>query len=417
MRVLINAFACSPYRGSECAVGWNIPMALAHLHDVTVICGDLKSAQSNWRDLSAYGLNKIPFAVEYVAPTKLISLLERLHRIPGLWFLYYVAYNLWQRKAYVRARKLHLKRPFDVAHQLNMIGYREPGYMWGLGIPFVWGPIGGAPNEPWAYMELFSLSGCIKVGCRTLLNEIQKRICWRARLAAARARKLWVVTSADEEMVSVIWHRPCERCLETGIVPQKAAFVRKWAPSEPLRLVWSGIHTSRKALPILLHALARINGKVDFRLDVLGEGPESASWRKLAAQLGIADRLTWRGRIDHDAALLCMDEAHVLAFTSIKEGTPHVVTEAVSLGLPVICHDACGMGTVVTETCGIKIPLKEPKTSIAGFASALLQLAHNPRDVETLSQGTLLRAKELSWATKASVIARGYAEAIEATHA
>lgn len=412
MRVLINAFACSPYRGSECAVGWNIPKELARLHDVTVVCGDLKAERPNWRDLADYGLDKIPFTVAYVAPSRLMTWLERAHRLPGLWFLYYAAYNLWQRKALRRARALQKGRPFDVVHQLNMIGYREPGYLWTLGIPFVWGPIGGAPNEPWAYRSLFSLAGRFKVGMRTVMNEIQKRVCWRARLAARRARKLWVVTAADERMVAEIWHRPCVRCLETGVEWQNGACVRKWTANETLRLVWSGIHTSRKALPILLHALANVNRTLDFRLEILGEGPETETWKCLAVQLGLSDKLTWHGRITHDAALQRMNKAHMLMFTSIKEGTPHVVAEAISLGLPVICHDACGMGTLVTESCGVKIPLKDSATSIVGFANALTQIEQHPEWVERMSCGAIERAKELTWSKKAQEVSQGYVEAL-----
>ena len=42
-------------------------------------------------------------------------------------------------------------------HQLNMIGFREPGYLWKLsqenGVPFVWGPIGGQKQFPTAYLQ------------------------------------------------------------------------------------------------------------------------------------------------------------------------------------------------------------------------------------------------------------------------
>lgn len=413
MRVLINAFACSPYRGSECAVGWNIPKELARHHEVTVICGDLKKARPNWHDLADYGFGRIPFAVAYVAPTGAISLLERLHRLPGLWFLYYVAYNLWQRRAYRKARELQSVRMFDVVHQLNMIGYREPGYLWKLDAPFVWGPIGGAPNEPWAFRSLLTPTGRIKTGLRTVLNEVQKRLSFRARRAAKRARKLWAVTAADEEMIRDIWGCACSRCVETGLtLPDKAMPVHHLASGEVLRIVWSGVHTSRKALPVLLHALAKLpQGSV--HVDILGEGPETESWKRLALTLQVDNVLSWRGHVPHDKALQIMMSCQVLVFPSLKEGTPHVVAEALSLGLPVVCHDACGMGTLVTETCGIKIPLKDSETSIAGFADALRRLLVHSELVEKLSRGALARAQELTWAAKASEISCGYGDVVE----
>ena len=411
---MINAFACSPYRGSEAAVGWNIPRELARLHEVTVLCGDLRAERPNWTDLTSYGLDRVPFRVAYVAPTRFISLLERLHRLPGCWILYYAAYNLWQRRAYRKARELQAEKPFDVVHQLNMIGYREPGYLWKLAVPFVWGPVGGAPNAPGAFLRLFTGTGRLKVGLRTLLNEVQKRLCLRARRAAKRARKIWAVTAADEEMIRSVWGCACTRCAETGLtLPDKAAVaVHHLAPGEVLRIVWSGVHTSRKALPILLRALAKLpRGAV--HVDILGGGPETAAWQKLAHALEIEDVLVWHGRVPHDKALQIMASCHVLVFPSLKEGTPHVVAEALSLGLPVVCHDACGMGTLVTETCGVKIPLRDPETSIAGFADALRRLLNRPEQVAALSRGALERAKGLTWAAKAAEISRGYEESAE----
>ncbi|HBO99413.1 MAG TPA: hypothetical protein DD637_06215 [Verrucomicrobia bacterium] len=412
MRVLINAFACSPYRGSEAAVGWNIPRELAHLHEVTVLCGDLRAERPNWTDLTSYGLDRVPFRVAYVAPTRFISLLERLHRLPGCWILYYAAYNLWQRRAYRKARELQAEKPFDVVHQLNMIGYREPGYLWKLAVPFVWGPVGGAPNAPGAFLRLFTGTGRLKVGLRTLLNEVQKRLCLRARRAAKRARKIWAVTAADEEMIRSVWGRACTRMLEVGTDSTLPGTVHHLAPGEVLRIVWSGVHTSRKALPVLLHALARLPKGV-VHVDILGEGPETVAWQKLAHRLGVEGALAWIGKKPRNEALDKMREAHVLACPSIKEASSVVVIEALSLGLPVVCHDACGMGTLVTETCGVKIPLRDPETSIAGFADALRRLLNRPEQVAALSRGALERAKGLTWAAKAAEISRGYEESAE----
>jgi len=50
MRILISAYYCSPYRGGESAVGWQVATELANHHDVTVVCGcppAWKSSTSN----------------------------------------------------------------------------------------------------------------------------------------------------------------------------------------------------------------------------------------------------------------------------------------------------------------------------------------------------------------------------------
>jgi glycosyltransferase involved in cell wall biosynthesis len=182
-----------------------------------------------------------------------------------------------------------------------------------------------------------------------------------------------------------------------------------------LRLAWSGQHIGRKALPILLQALAVLRSE-QLKLDqvprvevvVLGEGPETERWKAKAQRLGIADCIRWTGMLPHAAALREVAESDAMAFTSIQEGTPHAVLESLSLAVPVLCHDACGMGVAVNDDCGIKLPMIDPASSIAGFADAIRRLALEPGLVDRLSSGALRRAAELSWDNKARHIAERY---------
>ena len=448
MEILISAYAFSPYCGSECAVGWNIVTRMAKYHGVTVLCGDVSDRLRTKKDLDKFFAENPAIEnlhIEYVEPNRVIRWIERIHRIPGFWGLYYVAYNLWQRKAYGRARELISKSPdpcpFDIVHQLNMIGYREPGYLWKLGVPFFWGPVGGASNEPLAFRSLFSFSGCVKVFLRTMLNETQKRLSFRSKKAARAARKIWAVTTDDLRMFKTLWGVSVEQMNEAGTEHEKTAVARKWDGISPLRIVWSGIHTPRKALPILLHAIAEMeNGRDNINtqksrvdrgashdrnpvlplttgglhlmspvcIDVLGGGAETDAWKKCAKKLGIDNMVTWHGTVPRDKALELMNQAHVSVITSLKEATSIVLLEALSLGLPVICHDACGMGVAVTEDCGIKVQLKDPETSILGFKAAICGLLAHPERIEALSRGALKRAEELSWERKTRQIAAAY---------
>jgi glycosyltransferase involved in cell wall biosynthesis len=111
-------------------------------------------------------------------------------------------------------------------------------------------------------------------------------------------------------------------------------------------------------------------------------------------------------------ALEIMATGHVFVHTSVKEGTPHVVVEALCLGIPVICHDACGMGIAVDARCGLKIPLADPATSVEGFRTALLRLIEEPQLLETLSEGAFARAAELDWDTKVNRFLAAYSEAL-----
>jgi glycosyltransferase involved in cell wall biosynthesis len=197
---------------------------------------------------------------------------------------------------------------------------------------------------------------------------------------------------------------------ETGTSVRADASPKRRDGRRPLRVVWSGSHIGRKALPILLYALAKRQNGVndDVEIVVLGDGPESGRWRTLAGRLGLAGHIRWTGALPRADALAEVASGDVLAFTGVQEGTPHAGLEALSLGLPVGCHDACGMGTAVTADCGVKVPLRDPRTSVDGFRAAIRRLASDALEFGRLSEGALRRAEQLSWDAKVREIANTY---------
>lgn len=169
-----------------------------------------------------------------------------------------------------------------------------------------------------------------------------------------------------------------------------------------MNLSWSGQHTRGKALPIGLKALPPRD-----ILHVLGEGRETARWKRLAQKLGVSDRVVWHGWLPKDEAQRVMAEADVFVITSIRDLTSTVLLEALSSGLPVVCLDHCGFADVVDETCGIKVPVGNPKDVMAGFAAALARL-HDETLRKRLSEGARKRAAEYAWSKKREALDRIY---------
>ena len=419
-RVLISAYAVSPSRGSEPSVGWNLCVHLAHHHDVTVLCSPGEPPlRTILRDEIAEHVQQngpiagLTFCFVDAPPLGYFCQRESLLMRRTL---YYAGYRSWQLEAYHAAVRLHAEQPFDVAHQLNITGFREPGYLWKLPLPFVWGPVGGAANTPPSFFTMMGWKERLFYSARNVLNSVQKRTSIRCSRAAKRAGQIWTIGEEDRRLVERVWGCDTEQMTETGTSINVTAEAKERDVTKPLRVVWSGRHIGRKMLPILLYALqrCRVAGTFDIELAVLGHGPETAHWQTLAQRLGLAACTRWTGWLPRRNAVAELASADVLAFTGVQEGTPHVVVEALSLGLPVICHDACGMGAAVTGACGIKVPLRNPQTSIEGFAAAVRQLGTDPTRFALLSAGALQQAKELSWRSKARHIASSYERVISA---
>lgn len=414
-RVLISAYYCSPWKGGEAAVGWRYAVGLSKAFDVTVIVGDLSAEMPMKADLERKqregGLPE-GLTVIHVPPDGATIRLHELHRLPGCWVLYYRAYRRWQRLAYDKARELHQANPFDLAHQLTIIGYREPGMLWQLGIPFAWGPINGAAGMPWRFVWAFGAAGIYRHVTRNVLNSLQMRLPSRARAAARHASKIWAVTGEDEDMVCRIWKRDAETMIETGAVPDAGAVVRHRKHGEPLRLIWCGIIEDRKALPLAIKALGSKGEAANVELHVIGDGPDRGRCEALGLKVGLSE-VHFHGRVAHAEVRNRMLRGHALIHPALKEGTPHVVLEAMALGLPVLCHDACGMAIAVDETCGIKVPMRSPRESVDGFRSAVLRLLTEDGLLERLSEGAIARSRVLSWDAKVEVVGRVYGKILE----
>jgi glycosyltransferase involved in cell wall biosynthesis len=412
-RVLISAFALSPNRGSEAGVGWNICSRMGKHHDVVVLYGSHFYRFELGSDIADHEAEHgaVPGVRFCAVPAPWFSKLCLFLHDHDLWAFYYLGYRSWQKAAYRKALELHREQPFDVVHQLNMIGYREPGFLWKLGVPFVWGPVGGAENVPLRFAPVLGARGFVFNLMRTPLNLLQLRCSLRVRSAVAKSNRLISATSGMRAALLKVFGRDSVVIPETGAdAPQAPLATRSSDSGAPLRIVWSGLHIARKALPLLLRALARSPIKFQWHLDVLGVGPLTRSWKDLAERLGVASRITWYGWIDHRAALQIMERNDLFVLTSLQEANTTVVMEALSKGLPIVCLDHCGMADTVTPECGIKIPVTSPDQVIGELGEAIAHLALERDVLRRLSAGALRRVLDFSWDAKVDAIGRIYEE-------
>ena len=322
---------------------------------------------------------------------------------------YFQGYAAWQRAAYREAVRLHREKAFDGVHQLTIATFREPGYLWKLGVPFFWGPIAGGENIPTSYFADFGGHDSVYYALKNLANNVHRWTKWRSRTAARRAERVFV-SSAELHGTIARWARAPNMMLEVG-APSWSGRRRYYDGVRCLRLCWIGLHIGRKALPIALRSLAELKargfgGKV--LLTILGAGPETLNWQALCQQLQVQEMVTWTGQIPFQQVREELERQDAFVITSLQEGTPNVVMEALAAGLPVICHGVGGMSLAIDESCGFRIPLADRQTSILQFADAISRLVTSPGLLNRLSEGALGRAKALSWDNLVGEIASAY---------
>jgi glycosyltransferase involved in cell wall biosynthesis len=406
-KVLICAYACNPYKGSEEGVGWGWVKALASHHDLSVITAkyhreDIRRAMSGDREIdSPVKFYYVPHKPWHYAPTAGWKFIEN----SVFKLIMNHAYRLWQRDAYDLAKKLIQVNHFDLIHQMTYVGFRFPGHLWKFNIPFVWGPIGGLENTPWRFFPVLGMRGSIYYAGRNIINSFHKRFLTGPKKAFRNAGS--GIISATEGIRKEIlrWYgEDSDVICEIGPPSDTAQNHSLREQGGPLRLSWSGLHLPGKALPLLLNALVKLPDELDWQLSILGEGPCTKKWRKIAEKLGIRERCRWHGWVRRAEAVKIVHGSHIFVITSMKDLTSTVLLEALSQGVPVICPDHCGFSNVVTEECGIKLLLQSLKQFEADLASAIMQLAADEERRRRLAEGALKRINDFSWEKKAEAI-------------
>jgi glycosyltransferase involved in cell wall biosynthesis len=419
VKLLLMCYECSPYMGSEWAVGWGRLLGAAKLGETHVV-----TSETNFFKLQrarAEGL--VPENVFFHTPEP-DAKLRALEKTPGMFAYNYKAYNHWQRLALAYVKELHARIGFDLTHQVNVCTFREPGYTAELGIPFLWGPMGGSQNFPPRFLPMLPAKEAVKEGIRGVTNWMTLRHP-RVRAAAKEAALVLAANSTNLRDFSRAFAGKVELLLETGIhdfqEPDRFRFeerVRRAAegvPQGPLQLLWSGELHTRKALPVLLRALTRLKDDVAWKLDVLGDGPMRAGWLEETTRLGLGDRVRFLGRQTFTDAVAEMHSAHVLCFTSLRDTSGNVILEALAAGVPVICFDHQGAGDMVTALSGVKLPVASPKQAYADWAETIAMLAKDPRRLRDLSYGATARARDFLWSGNHNRINAIYRELVGET--
>lgn len=395
LKILLSVHACSPKFGSEPGMGWNFVNSLSKFHELHVITEEVK-----WKtDLEAELLKnadlKSNVTFYYIKKTR-NKLLRKIWP-PS----YYFYYKSWQKDAYTMARKLDETENFDIIHQLNMVGFREPGYLWKLNKPFVWGPIGGLEDVDFKLMFNLNFSGFLYYAARGIFNQYQKRFYLRPKQAARRSNSFLIAaTPGDKLLIKKLWNKDSDIIPEVGKEVKSSGSIEPRGENEPLKIVWSGQHTPGKALNILLKSLKIMPSEAKWQLSVLGSGEMTKRWKSLAIKYEINEKCNWYAWLDKTKAHRIMKNSHVLCITSLKDLTSTVTLEALSFGLPVICIDHCGFGNVIDERCGIKIPIEYPLKLINNFRDAIATLSFDELYRRELSMGALKRAADFTWEAK-----------------
>lgn len=302
-------------------------------------------------------------------------LLSRFERFsagakPG-WALLY-----WRARRWLRAA-LRRGEHFDVIHQLTPLAPRHACPVAGLGVPYLIGPLAGSlPTPPAFRAEVGAGPWYTRLRC---LDPVRYRADPILRRGYVGAEAVIGVAPYVAQVLSATAIRRFEMMSETGIhaLPELGPSPVS-APGDPLRLLYVGRIVRTKGLRDAVRSLALLSRECAVHLDVVGEGDDRPACESEATRLGVADRITFHGKVPRTDVDAFYRRADVFVFPSFREPSGNVVVESMSFGLPIITADNGGPGHVVSDKCGVRITPTNPDDYAAAIASAIAKLAADP---------------------------------------
>jgi glycosyltransferase involved in cell wall biosynthesis len=400
--VLISAYSCGPNKGSEPGIGWNTVCQAARTHDVWVITRSKnRAAIEDWR--AEHLLPNVEF--HYLDLPHWARFWKKGSRGVHLYFY------LWQVAAYFAAKRLSQRVRFDVAHHITFGTYSYPSFLGFLGIPYIWGPVGGGESAPIAFWKSFGWKGFLFEAVRSMgrkrgeWDPLVRRTAQKAAVAVAtteetaiRLRSLGAKETITHSVAAL--SQADLRALQQ-ILPRNSGAIRIFSVGRLLH--WKGFHLGIAAFSKLLMEFP------ESEYWMIGEGPERRRLESLARRLGAFPQMKFFGELSRTETLQKMAECDVMLFPSLHDSGGWASVEAMAAGRPVICLDLGGLALQVDETTGYKIPATIPVESIQGIAQALAALAKDRGLLERMSLASRARVEErFNWSRVGSTFEELY---------
>jgi glycosyltransferase involved in cell wall biosynthesis len=334
----------------------------------------------------------------------------RLGKIPEA-----MQYVLWQIAALNLARKLAQSLHFDLAHHVSYGSVHVPSQLWRLGVPLVFGPVGGGQTAPAAMLTYFG-----EQKKQEQLRTAVTRILRLSFFHRNSLQKMGLILAANYKTLELVQSLGCRNSVlmcDAGLPDNFFAlgprvFQRR---DRPLKLLWVGRILPRKGLPLALDAIARVRQPVT--LTILGDAKEPHMVRQMIADRKLEDKVVWHGRrltwsevrssyLDHDAML----------FTSLRDSFGCQLLEAMALGLPLITLDLHGAHDFVPEGAALKVSVGRPEETVRNLVNAIEHYASSSAQSRCdMSTAGWSFARNFTWTARTTFLEGIYKDILSKT--
>ncbi len=321
-------------------------------------------------------------------------------------------YALWQWRAVKVARALHRASPFDLVHHVTYSSIHVPTQLWRLGLPTLFGPVGGGQVTPPGLVSAFGSSQRSE-RFRTLFTRFlpfsPMHRFWLGKMSLVLATNTDTVNLVRALGKSEVKFRFDAALPESFFSPEPRHFE---TPVGPLRLLWIGRMVPRKALPLTLDVMTRVERP--STLTLIGDGLPPEQVHRMIEERGLQDRVRWLGRLDREQVRDAYLAHDALFFAGLRDSCPAQLVEAMGVGLPVITLDHHGARDLVPEGAGFKVPVTDKNGATRDLAAAVDRYATlSGPELTSMSRKGWTFARTLNYTAGAAHFEQLYGEVLQ----
>ena len=158
-----------------------------------------------------------------------------------------------------------------------------------------------------------------------------------------------------------------------------------------------------------IRALAIIKERHDIHLLMIGNGPDRGEIEELIDRLGLADRVTLLGYLEHEDVFALIKHCDLFVFASVTETQGLVLLESMSVGTPIVAVAGIGVSDLLEHDTG----RFATRSSMVDFTNAVDQMLSDDELLQRKSAEALNRAHEWSEESQALKIIQIYEDSIQ----
>jgi glycosyltransferase involved in cell wall biosynthesis len=400
--VLLTAYAVNPTKGSEDGMGWNFILQAARFQKVIAITRENNRDAIEARVAQAYKPEYENIQILYFD----LPASQRWWKKGGRGSILY--FFLWQKNIvrFIQNQKLD----YDIVHNLNFHNDWTPSFLWKLGKPFLWGPVGHHSPIPAPFLRCYGLNIKISEIAKALIKKGTRKLP-AFKKAAMNADMIFGMNSrvnlGDPDSGKRMILMPS---VGTDLKPST-----ELQKPKGFQVLSAGRFVALKGFDLTIHAFASFvnqlpeNERTETTLTLIGAGPEKERLMSLAKSLKMEERVEWVSWVSLSEMDSYYKKSHVFLFPS-HEGAGMVVAEAMSHGLPVVCLNNSGPGELVHPHSSLRVEASSYNSTIYDLSEKLLNLRFNSTLYNHESSLALERVIDtLVWDRKGEILRDAYA--------